>query len=166
MRVATIVGARPQLVKAALSPVLRRQATEILIHTGQHYDFEMSQVFFEQLPLPAPDHHLGVGSGTHGAQTGTMLQRLEPILVETKPDWVLVYGDTNSTLGGALAAAKLALRSYTSKPGCAASCVPCRRRSTAWSPIMCPCYGCARPRPPSPIWRVKGSRRACIRWGT
>ena len=110
MKVATIVGARPQFVKAAaLCPVLRTQATEILIHTGQHYDYDMSQIFFDQLRLPAPDHHLGVGSGPHGRQTGEMLQRLEPILVALRPDWVLVYGDTNSTLAGALAAAKLAV---------------------------------------------------------
>ena len=108
MKVASIVGARPQFVKAAaLYPALRARATEILIHTGQHYDYEMSQIFFEQLRLPAPDHHLGVGSGTHGRQTGEILQRLEPILTTVRPDWVLVYGDTNSTLAAALTAAKL-----------------------------------------------------------
>jgi len=108
MKVASVVGARPQFVKAAaLSPVLRERATEILIHTGQHYDYEMSQIFFEQLPLPAPDYHLGVGSGPHGRQTGEMLERIEAAILEVKPDWVLVYGDTNSTLAGALAAAKL-----------------------------------------------------------
>jgi len=108
MKVATIVGARPQFVKAAaLSPVLRRHVREILIHTGQHYDYEMSQLFFEQLRLPTPDHHLGIGSGSHGQQTAAMLERLEPLLTQLRPDCVLVYGDTNSTLAGTLAAVKL-----------------------------------------------------------
>src|SRR5262249_19744237 len=92
---------------AALSPVLRRQVTEVLIHTGQHYDYEMSQLFFEQLRLPPPEHHLGIGSGPHGRQTAAMLEGIEALLLRLQPDWVLVYGDTNSTLAGALAAAKL-----------------------------------------------------------
>jgi len=109
MKVTTIVGARPQFVKAA--PVSRalaaRGIAEALIHTGQHYDPQLSDVFFEQLKLKPPDHHLGIGSARHGAQTGRMLEAIEAVLVGERPDWVLVYGDTNSTLAGALAAAKL-----------------------------------------------------------
>ena len=108
MRVATVVGARPQFVKAApVSRALRTRHTEILIHTGQHYDVRMSDVFFEELEIPAPDHHLGVGSGPHGRQTGEMLARIEQVLESESFDFVLIFGDTNSTLAGALAGAKL-----------------------------------------------------------
>lgn len=109
-RIATVVGARPQFIKAApLSQAIADTdgLEERLIHTGQHYDYEMSQVFFEQLSLPEPAEHLGVGSGPHGAQTGAMLEKIEASLQRDRPDLVLVYGDTNSTLAGALAAAKL-----------------------------------------------------------
>lgn len=109
LRVVSVVGARPQFVKAAaLSPAIRRVGIqETLVHTGQHYDWEMSAAFFEGLSIPAPDVYLGVGSASHGAQTGRILEGLEPVLQQTAPHAVVVYGDTNSTLAGALAAAKM-----------------------------------------------------------
>jgi UDP-N-acetylglucosamine 2-epimerase len=108
--VLTVVGARPQFVKAApLCRALRRKVRDVLVHTGQHYDPEMSQSFFDELGISDPEYHLAVGSGSHGRMTGRMLETLERVMVEVRPDLVLVLGDTNSTLAGALAAAKLGI---------------------------------------------------------
>lgn len=110
MKLATIIGARPQFIKAAaVSRVIAGQdgIKEVIIHTGQRYDPNMSDIFFEELAIPRPDHHLGIGGGTHGAMTGRQLEAIEGVLLAEKPDMVLVYGDTNSTLAGALAAVKL-----------------------------------------------------------
>ncbi|MDH0957200.1 UDP-N-acetylglucosamine 2-epimerase (non-hydrolyzing) [Pseudomonas chengduensis] len=110
-KIVTIVGARPQFIKAAAvsREILKHpgQLEEVMVHTGQHYDPNMSQVFFDELEIPAPRYNLEVSGGSHGAMTGRMLEGIERILLDEKPDWVLIYGDTNSTLAGALAAAKL-----------------------------------------------------------
>ncbi len=113
MRIVTIIGARPQFVKAAaVSREIARHAdiNEIIVHTGQHFDDNMSEVFFREMDIPSPDYFLDVNSLGHGAMTGRMLEKIEEVLLKEKPDWVMVYGDTNSTLAGALAARKLHLR--------------------------------------------------------
>lgn len=111
MKIFTVIGARPQFIKAAVVSRAftehRTDVREILVHTGQHYDANMSDVFFDELNIPRPDHNLGVGGGSHGQNTGRMIEKLEALMLAEKPDWVLVYGDTDSTLAGALAAAKL-----------------------------------------------------------
>lgn len=112
VKVVTILGARPQFIKAA--PVSRRlreraNVTEIIVHTGQHYDRDMSAIFFSELGIPEPDYNLAIAGGNHGQMTGRQLEKIEAVLLKERPDWVVVYGDTNSTLAGALAAAKLNL---------------------------------------------------------
>lgn len=108
MKVLTVLGARPQFIKAApVSRILRRYHEEFLLHTGQHYDDAMSDLFFRQLSIPAPNRNLEVGSGPHGAQTAAMMEGIESVAQDYRPDWVLIYGDTNSTLAGALVGAKL-----------------------------------------------------------
>lgn len=107
MKILTVAGTRPQLVKiAAVSRKLRKEFEEVLINTGQHYDYNMNGIFFDELDIPKPDYNLGVGSGPHGKQTGEMMIKLEEIFEKEQPDVVLVYGDTNSTLAGALVASK------------------------------------------------------------
>jgi len=109
MKIITVIGARPQFIKAAVvSNALRaRGIQELILHTGQHFDSNMSDVFFDELGIPKPAFNLGIGGGTHGENTGRMVEGIEKALIEEKPDWLLVYGDTDSTLAGALAAVKL-----------------------------------------------------------
>lgn len=108
MKIVTVVGARPQFIKAAaVSRIIRPSLDEVLIHTGQHYDKTMSDIFFDELNIPHPDYNLGVGSGSHAEQTAAMLTGIEKVLFKEKPDSLMVYGDTNSTLAGALAASKI-----------------------------------------------------------
>ena len=124
-KIITIIGARPQIIKAsafsrAVKNHFQDQIEEILVHTGQHYDENMSNVFFNEMGIPQPNYNLSVGSGSHGAQTGKMIEGLESIFLAEKPDAVLVYGDTNSTIAGALAATTLRRR-----PAAADGALPC-----------------------------------------
>jgi UDP-GlcNAc3NAcA epimerase len=117
MKIVTVIGARPQFVKAgAVSREIQNRQmagdniVEVIVHTGQHYDSNMSDVFFEEMQIPKPNYYLGIGGKTHGAMTGQMIEKIETILCDEKPDWLLVYGDTNSTLAGAIAASKLDIK--------------------------------------------------------
>lgn len=112
MKILTVIGARPQIIKAAalsraISQHFNKEMQEIIVHTGQHYDANMSQVFFDELGIPQPDYNLGVGSASHGVQTARMIEGIEEILLKEKPDYIVLYGDTNSTLAGAIAASKI-----------------------------------------------------------
>lgn len=112
MKIVTVIGARPQIIKAAalsraISQHFNKEMQEIIVHTGQHYDANMSQVFFDELGIPQPDYNLGVGSASHGMQTARMIEGIEEILLKEKPDYIVLYGDTNSTLAGAIAASKI-----------------------------------------------------------
>src|SRR5690606_20500280 len=113
MKIVTVIGARPQFIKAsAVSRVIRNteDIQEVIVHTGQHFDKKMSQIFFDELSIPVPQYNLDIHGLSHGAMTGKMLEGIEEITIREKPDYVLVYGDTNSTLAGALAASKLHIR--------------------------------------------------------
>ena len=112
MKIVTVIGARPQIIKAAalsraIKEHFKKEVNEIIVHTGQHYDTNMSQVFFDELGIPQPDYNLGVGSASHGVQTARMIEGIEEILLKEKPDYLVLYGDTNSTLAGAIAASKI-----------------------------------------------------------
>ena len=112
MKIVTVIGARPQIIKAAalsraISEHFSKEVQEVIVHTGQHYDDNMSQVFFDELGIPQPDYNLGVGSASHGVQTAKMIEGIEEILLKEKPDYLVLYGDTNSTLAGAIAASKI-----------------------------------------------------------
>lgn len=113
MKILTILGARPQFIKAgSVSREIAKfsELNEVIVHTGQHYDTNMSDIFFEEMKIPKPDYYLGIGGKTHGAMTGQMIEKIEEVAMKEKPDWILVYGDTNSTLAGAIVASKLHIK--------------------------------------------------------
>ena len=124
MKIVTVVGARPQFIKAAVvSHELRKKHTEVLVHTGQHFDYNMSGQFFEELDIPEPDYNLGISGGSHAEMTGKMMMGVEEVLLKEKPDWLLLYGDTNSTLAGALAATKLHIPICHAEAGARTHCM-------------------------------------------
>src|SRR3989344_5607552 len=119
MKIITVLGTRPEIIKlSALIPLLDREFEHIVIHTNQHYDFNMDKIFFDELNLPSPKYSLNVGSHTQGKQTSLMLEKIEHILIEEKPDIIIVQGDTNSTLAGSLAASKLHIPIFHIEAGC------------------------------------------------
>ena len=125
-KIITIIGARPQFVKAAvISRLLQKRddIEEILVHTGQHFDHNMSDIFFEEMEIPRPKYNLSINGLGHGAMTGQMLEKIEEVLMKEKPDWVIVYGDTNSTIAGALAAKKLQIRVAHIEAGLRSKCL-------------------------------------------
>lgn len=138
-KILTVVGARPQFIKAAAisRAISQRHANrfvEVLVHTGQHYDANMSQVFFDELQIPAPKYNMEISGGGHGAMTGRMMEGVEKIIQEERPDWLLIYGDTNSTLAGALTQPpSCTFPSRTWRPGSGLSTCECLRKSTASS---------------------------------
>ena len=112
-KILTVLGARPQFIKAgSVSREIAKhnEIQEIIVHTGQHYDSNMSDIFFEEMKIPKPDYFLGIGGKSHGAMTGQMIEKIEEVALKEKPDWILVYGDTNSTLAGAIVASKLHIK--------------------------------------------------------
>ena len=157
-KILSVVGARPQFIKSAQvsRALLQAGIQEVLLHTGQHYDRAMSGVFFDELGIREPDYNLGVGSGTHATQTAAMLTGIERVLMDERPDALLIYGDTNSTLAGALAAPNSVCPSATSKRACARTIARCPKRSTVLWPIAFPPYSFAPPALPPITLNRKG----------
>ena len=165
-RIVSIAGARPNFMKIApiVAALKRRPGAfeSVLVHTGQHYDEKLSQVFFDELGIPRPDINLNVGSGSHAQQTAAIMAAFEPVLAEQRVDLVLVVGDVNSTIACALVASKLGVPSPTSRPAFAASTARCRRRSTGCSPTRSrTCCSPPRNRPPRTCAARAWTRRRC-----